>query len=65
LELIEYDENGATVHLSKKDIFMLLCLVQEGRIALEDDTPGGEALFHRLKSLAGKVDGAHRADNLH
>jgi len=61
MNIIEYDERGASIHLDQRELLLVMALVQEGRQSFECTTDTGKALDELFSSANVLVEEARRA----
>lgn len=62
MNIIEYDGQGATLHLDQRELLMVMALVQEGRDAFECKGLTGQALDQLFSTANLLVEEARRED---
>jgi hypothetical protein len=65
MKLLDHNPEGAIIHFSKKELWTMLALVQEGRIAFECNEPLGQALDDGLRNMARLISEAEKGEPRH
>ena len=64
MKLLDYDAEGATIHLQSRELLMVMALVQEGRCSFECDGHIGSALDELFSTAVARVISAARDNEL-
>ena len=61
MDLLNHNEEGATIHLDARELLMIMALIQEGRIAFECESPTGQALDKLFSNAVVLVEQARKS----
>lgn len=60
MNLVNYNAEGATIHLTPRELLMVMALIQEGRCSFECETFTGNELDSLFSGAVVKVQEARR-----